>query len=1050
DTVRYEYNRNGFNGSIQFTGTVSTGIQIDPQGGTDVISNVEELQVNAGSGNDLIIGDPVLRNWFEGGQGNDTLSGGQINDWLRGGSGADSIVGLGGNDWIVVSGSSDDGNDTIDGGEGFDTVEYNWWAWDRAIVFTSVFVPGTTNYAQIDPAGGIDTILNVEQVAIWGGRGNDILTGDPGNNELRGRQGADTLTGGGGNDTFVVQLSESDNGVSVNLNQPADLITDFGVGDVIQVRDWTPTALLTGVSTSSLLAGQALVLSGNNGEVVLHVGADSVAGSDLSIRLQGGLDPERIQVLNQGSRGSFVYLDATSGNDSIVGTNLSESLFGIAGDDTILGLDGNDFIEGGAGNDSLHGGLGGDRFNLGRDDGSDTIDGGGYNTRTPWPSILTVPQNGNDYDRLDYRYANGGLTLNLSSRTVSVAGLSGVDTYINVEEVQGSPYKDIVSGRPSQGFESNPSTGWSFFFWGLGGSDEITQTPYSDNGKWPVGAGGRWTDGLQVGYSWSDTPITVNWVGNEAKVSYGAGTGAKASTNVAYAAGVDTLRNIMNIQTTDFDDVINGQGATLNHLGYLSNPYERISYFLVDARGGNDVIRGNGNFLLSPSVNTATSALPADGRGVLVDGRSLDTSGLITMDLSHLKAAFSATGSHGVVKFSGVSYVFGTPFNDTVYAGNGIDDFRGQGGDDSFYGDDYNNQASYRSATNAIEVNLAAGTAKDRVAGSSGNPQGGTSNGSDTLRGVEAIEGTRYDDARYDDVYDARGFSQTSQNAGGIAAGWMGMRNLFLPMGGNDTVTGNGYTGLSYYNAMMGIKADLAAGYVDALTSDATLRASPDYLYTVGRTSFTGVAGIEGTDYADSIAGGTKTMFYGTAAIEVYSPRGGADTVDGRDGYDIVWYSSSPNPIRVDMRLSSGQVIDDGWGASDTLISVERVEGSHFNDSFIGNDANNDFQGNRGADSIDGGGGYDEVAYITPRLVDPTGKGGVIVDLGGASVDAATRNASVYAANQSLSVNAAKPAAVLPSGFTGWARDNWGEIDYLKDIEGVEGSDWDDVLIGSD
>ncbi|NDD14315.1 MAG: calcium-binding protein [Betaproteobacteria bacterium] len=283
DTVRYEYNRDGFNGSIQFTGTVSTGIQIDPQGGTDVISNVEELQVNAGSGNDLIIGDPVLRNWFEGGQGNDTLSGGQINDWLRGGSGADSIVGLGGNDWIVVSGSSDDGNDTIDGGEGFDTVEYNWWAWDRAIVFTSVFVPGTTNYAQIDPAGGIDTILNVEQVAIWGGRGNDILTGDPGNNELRGRQGADTLTGGGGNDTFVVQLSESDNGVSVNLNQPADLITDFGVGDVIQVRDWTPTALLTGVSTSSLLAGQALVLSGNNGEVVLHVGADSVAGSDLSV-----------------------------------------------------------------------------------------------------------------------------------------------------------------------------------------------------------------------------------------------------------------------------------------------------------------------------------------------------------------------------------------------------------------------------------------------------------------------------------------------------------------------------------------------------------------------------------------------------------------------------------------------------------------------------------------------------------------------------------------------------------------------------------------------
>ena len=38
----------------------------------------------------------------------------------------------------------------------------------------------------------------------------------------------------------------------------------------------------------------------------------------------------------------------------------------------------------------------------------------------------------------------------------------------------------------------------------------------------------------------------------------------------------------------------------------------------------------------------------------------------------------------------------------------------------------------------------------------------------------------------------------------------------------------------------------------------------------------------------------------------------------------------------------------------------------------------------------------------------------------------------------------------MPAGFTGWARDNWGDIDLLKEVEGVEASDWDDVLIGSD
>ncbi|NDF51502.1 MAG: hypothetical protein EB116_15740, partial [Betaproteobacteria bacterium] len=226
------------------------------------------------------------------------------------------------------------------------------------------------------------------------------------------------------------------------------------------------------------------------------------------------------------------------GNDTLLGNSGNDSLDGGAGDDSILGDTGSDSIDGGAGNDTLNGGLGSDRFYLGQDAGDDSIDGGGYNSRTPWPSLLTVPNNGDDYDRLDYRNAAGGITLDLSARTVSVAGLSGVDRYVNVEEVQGSANKDVVDGRPSQGFfGSNANMGHSFFFWGLGGSDEITQTPYSSsNGRSPEGQGFRWADGLQVGYSWSDTPITVTWTGNEAQVSYGAGTGAKAGTNLAYAA----------------------------------------------------------------------------------------------------------------------------------------------------------------------------------------------------------------------------------------------------------------------------------------------------------------------------------------------------------------------------------------------------------------------------------------------------------------------------------------------------------------------------------
>jgi hypothetical protein len=290
------------------------------------------------------------------------------------------------------------------------------------------------------------------------------------------------------------------------------------------------------------------------------------------------------------------------------------------------------------------------------------------------------------------------------------------------------------------------------------------------------------------------------------------------------------------------------------------------------------------------------------------------------------------------------------------------------------------------------------------------------------------IEGTRFND-----VFVATGFSQSSVNAGGVASTWMGMTNWYTPMGGNDTVTGNGYTRLGFSRAMMGIDANLAEGYVDSLASDAATRATPEYLYTVGRTTFTGVNGVGGTDYADRMIGSNGGAVTGSSLAEGFDPRGGADFVDGQGSFDTVFYSSAPNAIQVNLTLATGQVVQDGWGSSDTLLNIERVEGSHFNDTFLGNDADNSFRGLKGSDLLDGGLGNDHADYTSPRLPDSAG---VIVDLGGTAV----RSASVLAATPS----------VLPSGYTGWAKDNWGGTDFLKSIEGAGGSDWDDVLIGSD
>lgn len=423
------------------------------------------------------MGDSKLRSLIDGRGGNDTIIGGASNDWLSGWEGADSIAGLAGDDYIQATGWSIDGPDTIDGGEGYDTVGYVWWARDQAVVFTSLRVPGASSYTQVDPLGGVDVIQNIERVDIQGGRQADTLTGDTGENELRGNQGADTLAGGGGDDYFIYDATSKDNNVLVDVGQPADLIKDFSAGDSIRVWNWAPKSLLSSGQSSALTAGQALVLAGTN-EVTLHLGVDATAGADISVRLQGVTSPSQVQMINQSSWGEFVLSAATDGNDTINGTSRADSINGLGGNDVINGFDGNDSLSGGAGNDTINGGLGGDRFYLGQDAGADVIDGGGYVTRNMWPSRLTVPNNGDDYDRLSYREASGGIALDLTSRTVTAAS-AGTDTYTNVEEVYGSPGKDTVTGRASQGS--------SFFFgvWAVATSSRRPLTVLTALGRRP-------------------------------------------------------------------------------------------------------------------------------------------------------------------------------------------------------------------------------------------------------------------------------------------------------------------------------------------------------------------------------------------------------------------------------------------------------------------------------------------------------------------------------------------------------------------------------------
>src|SRR4029077_11875179 len=114
-----------------------------------------------------------------------------------------------------------------------------------------------------------------------------------------------------------------------------------------------------------------------------------------------------------------------------------------------------------------------------------------------------------------------------------------------------------------------------------------------------------------------------------------------------------------------------------------------------------------------------------------------------------------------------------------------------------------------------ITVNLAAGTVTaidplDRTIGT------------DTLRSVEGVRGTNFAD-----IYDATGFSGTSTNASSL-----GLFNEFTGNGGDDLITGNGNTRISFQIAT-------AAVHVDFVTGIATGDSS------VGTDHFTGVNAVQ-------------------------------------------------------------------------------------------------------------------------------------------------------------------------------------------------------------
>jgi len=115
-----------------------------------------------------------------------------------------------------------------------------------------------------------------------------------------------------------------------------------------------------------------------------------------------------------------------------------------------------------------------------------------------------------------------------------------------------------------------------------------------------------------------------------------------------------------------------------------------------------------------------------------------------------------------------------------------------------------------------------------------------------------------------------------------------------------------------------------------------------------------------GEDGNDSIRGygGDDQIFGGEDNDSSLWGYAGNDLIDGGAGVDTARYTADISGINIDL---ANQTATDGWGDTDTLISIENIHGSSHDDVMIGSSANNQLRGYDGNDTLKGGDGSDQL-----------------------------------------------------------------------------------------
>ena len=1013
DTITGKFN------SVRIVGDVEEieGDFITLNGGADIITGSDQA--------DFLIGDldffrPTVATSNQVNGGNDTINGAEGNDTIVG-----DVRELSSSN--VLAG----GDDTIDGGEGNDTI-----------------------YGDYETALAGSTIISGGDDDLSGGDGNDMLFGQEGNDTLEGGAGNDTLDGGAGTDTASYENATL--GVNVSLRQQG-------------VAQSTNLGLDTLESIENLTGGAfADRLSGDSGDNVLDGGAnfdfvtyeDASAGVNVSLALQGS---------SQNTIGD--------GNDLLIGF---ENLVGSAFNDTLTGDSSGNTIEGGDGNDTMDGGASSDILSYRLSSAGVTVDLSlqGIAQNTGGAGIDTISNfenlSGSDFaDNLtgdaganSILAFNGNDTINAGAGQDNVSGGVGDDTFIDTEN-GASGNTDIYNGGTGIDTLVATSIAWS----------NITE--FNLTTGFQTVSGGIQRDQLidieNLTISGNAT-LTGDAENNvlTADDSQGAGNnsinGMNGNDTIVGGLGDDTLNGGDGDDTifggTGLVDNVNSGVDTIN--GGAGNDtviYSRTSSGTLDVDsndGGDDI----DTFVLQNIIGTrlvdlalgawTTGNINVQGsvRGTLVNFENVTVSGDVHVRGDAGNNVITATDP------TGTNFIEGGLGDDTLDGGGGTDTaiFSGDFEDYTFTAISGGFTISGLDGTDTVlnfenfqfdDITVSATVlATPQIRGTS-NPDtlGGTA-GDDVILGLEdddnisALGGN-------DIVFGGDGDDTiNASNGGDTLIGGSGDDTLIGGAGG-DVIDGGSNTGVgdtaSYSNSNAAVNVNLGAdtasgGHAtgDDLNDIENLFGSVHADTLTGDGSANTINGFNGNDTIDG--GGGDDELIGGNGNDTFISGSGADDMNGGSGAgDTADYSGSGSGVDVGVDNAAVNIGGDAQG--DSLLGIENLIGTNFDDTLTGNTTRNNIQGGTGDDTISSSSNVDTVNGGAGDDLIIGGRGADILD-GGTNTAAGD---TVSYSNSDLRVT----VDLDTGGGTGSATGSGhGTGDVLTNFENIFGSRFNDSLTG--